>query len=33
MLPLYKGNDVGQALHTDHVLTQGQDKGMAVKGK
>jgi len=33
MLPLYKGNSVGQVLHTDHGLTQGQDKGVAGKGK
>jgi len=33
MLPLYKGNSVGQALCTDHVSTQGQDKGDGHKGK
>jgi len=32
-LSLYKGIGVGQALRTDHVSMQGQDKGMAVKGK
>jgi len=33
MLPLYKGSCVGQALRTDHVSTQGQDKGDGCKGK
>ena len=33
MLPLYKGNGVGQVLRTDHVSSQGQDKRMVVKEK
>ena len=33
MLPLYKVNSVGQALRTDHVSTQGQDKRDGCNGK
>ena len=32
-LPLYKGDSLGQALRTDQVLRNKQDKKITIKGK